>query len=211
VTRPNYIPPSVCRADSVWVTDDAINIWWIQSNEADLDRHRLFRKLQGDDRWTLMGVYSADSLRQLDNRIRFKDSPKPNMRKRYVYAVETINMSGVTSGLSQTQSIKFTGPRLVNISLKLFGSYVKDGHETRLAWERGNVPDYGPWHYCIYRKGADDKDFQFLLAAKSDETQFTDYLLRPGQEAEYYMMIVYDDGRRSPRSNVVKVTAPKEN
>jgi len=211
VARPNYIPPSVCRADSVWVTDDAINIWWIQSNEADLDYHRLFRKLQGDDRWTLMGVFRADSLRMRDNRIRFKDSPKPNMRKRYVYAVETINMSGVTSGLSQTQSIKFTGPRLVNISLKLFGSYVKDGHETRLAWERGNVPDYGPWHYCIYRKGADDKDFQFLLAAKSDETQFTDYLLRPGQEAEYYMMIVYDDGRRSPRSNVVKVTAPKEN
>ena len=211
VARPNYIPPSVCRADSVWVTDDAINIWWIQSNEADLDYHRLFRKLQGEEMWTLMGVYRADSLRTKGDRIRFKDSPKPNMRKRYVYAVETVNLSGVTSGLSQTQSILFTGPRTVNISLKLFGSYTKDGNETRLTWERGHVPEYGPWHYNIYRKGKDDKDFKFLLAAKSDETQFTDYLLRPGQEAEYYMTIMYDDGRRSQRSNVVKVSAPKEN
>ena len=211
VARPNYIPPSVCRVDSVWVTDDAINIWWIQSNEADLDYHRLFRKLQGEELWTLMGVYRADSLRMKGDRIRFKDSPKPNMRKRYVYAVETVNLSGVTSGLSQTQSILFTGPRTVNISIKLYGSYTKEGNETRLTWERGHVPEYGPWHYNIFRKGKDDKDFKFLLAAKSDETQFTDYLLRPGQEAEYYVTIMYDDGRRSQRSNVVKVSAPKEN
>ena len=72
------------------------------------------------------------------------------------------------------------------------------------------MPDYGPWHYSIYRKGKDDNDFKFLLAAKSDETMFTDYLLRPGQTVEYYMLITYDDGRRSQRSNVVQVSAPEE-
>ena len=98
----------------------------------------------------------------------------------------------------------------MNVSLKVFGDYKKEGHETRLVWETGTVPDYGPWYYCIYRKGAGDKDFKFLLAAKPEETQFTDNLLRPGQEAEYYMMVQYDDGRRSQRSNVVKVSAPLE-
>ena len=210
VARPNYIPPSVCRADSVWITDNEIHIWWIQSNEADLDYHRLFRKLQGDDNWTLMGVYSADSLRMLDDRIRFTDSPKPNMRKRYVYAVETVNLSGVTSGLSQTQAILFSGTRQVTVPLKLFADYIKKDNETRLAWEVGNVPDFGPWYYSIYRKGTGDKDFKFLLAAKPEETQFTDNLLRPGQEAEYYIVVQYDDGHRSKHSNVVKVMAPKE-
>lgn len=210
VLRPNYIPPMTCRADSVWVTDNKINIWWIQSNEEDLAYHRLFRKQEGDDVWTLMGVYNADSLRNTNDRIRFTDSPKPHMRKRYIYAVETTNLSGVTSGLSQTQSLLFTGPRIVNIPLKVLGDYRKDKKETCLVWETGKVPDYGPWYYCVYRKGADDKDFKFLLAVKSDEQQFTDYLLQPGQEAEYYMMIQYDDGRRSQRSNVVKVKAPAE-
>jgi hypothetical protein len=192
------------------VTDNKINIWWIQSNEQDLAYHRLFRKQEGDDVCTLTGVYNADSLRNTNDRIRFTDSPKPHMRKRYIYAVETTNLSGVTSGLSQTQSLLFTGPRIVNIPLKVLGDYRKDKKETCLVWETGKVPDYGPWYYCVYRKGADDKDFKFLLAVKSDEQQFTDYLLQPGQEAEYYMMIQYDDGRRSQRSNVVKVKAPAE-
>ena len=210
VLRPNYIPPMTCRADSVWMTDDRINIWWIQSNEEDLAYHRLFRKLQDEDSWTLMGVYNADSLRMLDDRIRFTDSPKPNMRKRYVYGIETVNLSGVTSGLSMTQSFLFSGPRLVSVPLKLYGSYNKEQHETRLAWETGTVPDYGPWYYSIYRKGVGDRDFRFLLAAKSNETQFTDKLLQPGEQAEYYILIVYDDGRRSARSNVVQVSAPEE-
>ena len=210
VVRPNFIPPSVCRIDTMWVTDDAIHMHWLQSNEADLAYHRLFRKLDGEDAWTLMGVYNADSLRLEGDRIRFTDSPKPNMKKRYIYAVETYNLSGVTSGLSRTQTFLFTGPRIVEVPLKVFATYKKEGHETQLAWETGEVPDYGPWYYCIYRKGADDKDFKFLLAAKPGEKQFTDYLLRPGQEAEYYMMVQYDDGRRSQRSNVVKVSAPLE-
>ena len=205
VPRPNFIPPSVCRADSVWMTDDDINIWWIQSNELDLDYHRLFRKMEGDELWQLMGIYKADSLRRQGDIIRFKDSPKPNMRKRYVYAVETFNLTGVTSGLSLTQTFLFGGPRIIDISLKLVGDYMGKDNETRLAWETGKVPDYGEWHYCVYRKGPQDSDFQFLMATRPDEPMFNDYLIRPGETAEYYVMIQYDDGRRSKPSNIVKV------
>ncbi len=211
VVRPNYIPPQVCRIDSVWMNDDEINMWWIQSNEVDISYHRLFRKLDTEDTWTLMGVYRADSLRYFDNRIRFKDSPKPNMKTRYVYAVETYNLTGVTSGLSMPQTFLFTGPRIVSVSLKLQADYNKRDHETKLAWETGRVPDYNcGWYYCVYRKGPDDPDFKFLLATKSDEPQFNDFLNLPGTTAQYYVMVQYDDGRRSKPSNVVTITAPKE-
>ena len=210
VMRPNFIPPSVCRIDSVWMTDDDINMWWIQSNEQDLDYHRLFRRLEGEELWELMGVYRADSLRQHGDRIRFKDSPKPNMRRRYVYAVETYNLTGVTSGLSLTQTFLFRGPRIIDIKLSLSGQYTGKDNETRLAWETGKVPDYGEWHYCVYRKGAGDDDFKFLMATKPDEPLFNDFLIRPGESAEYYVMIQYDEGRRSKPSNIVKVSAPKK-
>ena len=210
VVRPNYIPPSVCRADSVWVTDDAINIWWLQSNEADLDYHRLFRKLENEKTWTMMGVYNADSLRRTGNRIRFSDTPKPNMHVRYVYAMETVNLTGVTSGLSQVQAFLFTGPRIVNISLKAFGAYRKENHETSVVWETDNVPDYGPYYYCVFRKGPGDEDFRFFISVKKDDLKHTDYLLKPGETAEYYVTVRYEDGRRSNPSNIVKVAAPKE-
>ena len=210
VARPNFIPPSVCRIDSVWVTDDDINMWWIQSNEQDLDYHRLFRRLEGEELWTLMGIYKADSLRQHGDRIRFKDSPKPNMRRRYVYAVETYNMTGVTSGLSQTQTFLFRGPRIIDIKINLSGDCTGKDNETCLAWETGKVPDYGEWHYCVYRKGPEDEDFKFLMATKPDEPMFNDYLIRPGETAQYYVTIMYDEGRRSKPSNIITVKMKKE-
>ena len=210
VVRPNYIPPQVCRIDSVWMTDDAVHMWWLQSNEADLSYHRIFRRLNDEDSWTLMGTYRADSLRMIDNRIRFTDSPAPNMRTRYVYAVETYNLTGVTSGLSLPQTFLFTGPRIVDIKLKLEGVYEKKTREARLAWETGKVPDYGPWYYCVYRKGPDDRDFKFMLATKSDEPLYNDFNTRPGETAQYYVTVQYDDGRRSKPSNTVTITAEKE-
>ena len=210
VVRPNYIPPQVCRIDSVWMTDDAVHMWWLQSNEADLSYHRIFRRLNDEDSWTLMGTYRADSLRMIDNRIRFTDSPTPNMRTRYVYAVETYNLTGVTSGLSLPQTFLFTGPRIVDIKLKLEGVYEKKTRDVRLAWETGRVPDYGPWYYCVYRKGPDDRDFKFMLATKSDEPLYNDFNTRPGESAQYYVTVQYDDGRRSKPSNTVTITAVKE-
>jgi hypothetical protein len=210
VLRPNYIPPSVCRADSVWMTDDDINMWWIQSNEADLAYHRLFRRLEGEETWTLMGVFNADSLSYGDNIIRFTDRPKYNMKKRYIYAVETYNLTGVTSGLSQFQTFLFRGPRIVDIKVTLSGGHTGKNNEAKLAWETGRVPDYGEWHYSVYRKGPDDKDFKFVMATKPDEPVFNDFLTRPGETAQYYVCVQYDEGRRSQPSNIVTVSAPKE-
>lgn len=209
VSRPNFIPPSVCRADSVWMTDEEVGIWWVQSNEIDLDYHRLFRKQENEELWTLMGVYKADSLRQTRNIIRFTDHPKPDMKERYIYAMETYNLTGVTSGLSQLQTFLFRGPRIISIPLKLMATYDSEKKETKLAWETGKVPDYGcDWYYCVFRKGSDDTDFKFILSAKNDEPTYNDFLMRNDKKAEYYVTVQYEDGRRSRPSNVVTVTAP---
>lgn len=205
VVRPNLNPPMPCRIDSLWNDGSSVTMHWLQSGEADLDCHRVLRRLENDDEWTLLTVCSADSVRRAGGRIRLTDSPRSDMRTRYVYAVETVNLSGMSSGLSMPQTFLVTGPRMVNVPLKLFGNFTKKDNETLLVWETDRVPDYGPWNYSIYRKGPGDGDFRFLLSAKSTDSQFSDYLLRPGQEAEYYIVVQYADGRRSQRSNVVKI------
>jgi hypothetical protein len=158
-----------------------------------------------------MGVYKADSVRQWNNIIRFKDSPAPNMKERYVYAMETYNLTGVTSGLSQTQTFLFRGPLIIDVKLKVVSSYDPEKHETRLAWETGKVPDYGcDWYYCVFRKGVDDDDFKFMLSTKNDDPAYNDFLLRENQKAEYYVTVQYEDGRRSRPSNTVTVKAPQQ-
>jgi hypothetical protein len=131
--------------------------------------------------------------------------------------METQNASGVSSGMSLPQTFLFTGPRIVDIKLTLAGTFhSKDPNATNasnaktnvthLAWDCGKVPDYGPYYFCIYRKGPDDDSFKFLLSAKSTDREFQDYLIRPGQTAQYYITVQYDDGRRSRPSNTVTVS-----
>jgi hypothetical protein len=80
VLRPNFAPPSVCRIDSVAQSDDNIYMRWIQSSEVDIERSRLFRRLEDSIQWTLVGVYDADSVRREGNFIRVTDRPTPNMK-----------------------------------------------------------------------------------------------------------------------------------
>jgi hypothetical protein len=82
--------------------------------------------------------------------------------------------------------------------------------ETRLAWDMQQTPSgEGEWYFCVYRKGPADAHPQFLLSVQPDERSFSDRLLHPGEQAEYYLVIQYSDGRCSEPSNIVKVTAPK--
>ncbi|MBQ8128513.1 MAG: hypothetical protein IJ176_08960 [Prevotella sp.] len=47
-----------------------------------------------------------------------------------------------------------------------------------------------------------------MLSVASDEQEFTDLLLEKGEQAEYYVMIQWRDGRQSSVSNTVTVRRP---
>lgn len=137
VVRPNYIPPQTCRIDTLSVTDDEIYMRWIQSNEDDLMLHRLYRKLNNADQWEVITVYDADSVRQRRNYIEVHDRPPYHQSERWVYAFETVNLTGVTSGLSMPQTFLFTGPALLPVDIRLTASF--ENGRTRLAWETGTM------------------------------------------------------------------------
>jgi hypothetical protein len=72
------------------------------------------------------------------------------------------------------------------------------------------APPYsGEWYFCIYRQGPDDDRPQFLMSAEPEERSFDDRLLQPGEQAKYYIMIQYADGRASEPSNTITVSAPR--
>ena len=204
VPIPDMSKPQFCRADSIYMDEDCIRIWWIGSAEASVKTHRVLRRLKDEAHWTLLAIVDADSLGE-DHRFMMEDRPPYVQDQRYYYAVETLSRMGISSGISLQQSFLFRGPQILDIDLKLHSAFDSHSGETRLTWETGGVPTDADFYYVIYRKGPADKDFKFITSAKRDEPLYSDGLLQPGEQADYYVKIRFRDGRVSTPSNTVTV------
>ena len=213
VIRPSMVQPAVPHIDSAWVDQvKGIHMRWACSNEQQVSHHILMRRLATAKKWTVIGVYNGDSLRAAGNIVDVFDVPEYVRRNRYEYVMESFSYAGISSGLSLVYSTRFEGERFFEWSIKLIGDYDNREKKTKIAWETDEkLPYKGEWYFCVYRKGENDKRHKFLMSVKADDRVFQDYLLLPGQSAEYYIKIKYADGRETTPSNIVTVTAPKKN
>lgn len=208
VVRPSAVPPTVAHIDSTNVSGSGIFMRWIAGTDQQMAYHNVYRRLMSDKEWTVLRRCDADSVKANNNYIDLFDVPKVNSREEYVYAIESFNYSGISSGLSLQYITRFTGDAVFDTPITLYGAYEEDKHKTRLAWEVNQLPEGKDWYFCVWRQGPDDERFQFLLSAEPGERDFTDYLLRPGQTAHYYVQIQMEDGRESRPSNIVTIKAP---
>lgn len=209
VIRPSAIPPTVAHLDSSYVDGKGIYMRWIAGSDEQAAYHNIYRRLiDSEKEWTLLRRCDGDSVRAADCRIDITDTPNPNFSEEYVYAVETFNYSGISSGLSLQFCTRFQGEAVFSTPLRLYAAYDQEKGETRLAWEGDNLPQGKDWYFCIYRQGQDDDHPKFLLSAQPDEREFADYLLEDGETAHYYIQIQMEDGRESEPSNIVSIKAP---
>ena len=209
VIRPSAIPPTVAHLDSSYVDGKGVFMRWIAGSDEQIAYHNVYRRLiDSDKEWTLLRRCDGDSVKACNDYIDLTDVPKPNSDEEYVYAVESFNYSGISSGLSLQFCTRFTGDAVFEQPIKLFASYEAEKNQTRLVWEADNVPEGKDWYFCVWRQGPDDDRFKFLLSAEPSERDFTDYLLQPGETAHYYVQIQMEDGRESEPSNIVTIKAP---
>lgn len=210
VIRPTLIPPVAAHIDSSMVDDRGVHQVWVVSDEHFVARHLVYRKLEREEKWTLLRVCDADSLNALGNKLRFDDVPPYNREDRYLYAIESVSYSQVST-TSLAVSVRWEGDALFDFPIRLLGDYIEKEKGTRLVWEIDGVPPYaGTWYYCVYRQGEKDSRPKFLMSVKPDERSHSDWLLRPGEQATYYVKIKYKDGRESRPSNTVTVKRAKE-
>lgn len=209
VIRPSNVPPTKPHIEWSNADDHGIHMRWITGTDAQMAYHHVLRRLESQKEWTLLRRCDADSVKAAGNVIRIDDVPPYSGTSRWVYAVESFNYSNVGSGLSLQYVVRFVGERVFTCPIKLLGDFNPKNNETRLAWELpdGNPPFEGDWYFCIWRQGPNDKRPKFLLSAEPGDRSFSDFLLRPGQQAHYYIMIQYADGRQSKPSNIITVKA----
>lgn len=214
VERPNPYPPSICHLERLWDDDstDHISMIWYGSVEPDIRMYRIYRRMErpGDENvtesdWTLVTTIPAEDV--VDDRIIYTDSVPTDPKRRYIYAVESINRTGVSSGLSHEHAIRHRGPNLIPIKFELSGRYRQDDRAAVLAWDSPALEleylEAGPY-ICIYRRYEDDI-FRFLTSIRISQNSFSDYSLPRGEEADYQIRLRLDDGRFGPLSNAVHI------
>lgn len=216
VERPNLTPPGVCHLERMWDddSDDHISMRWFTPNEIDVDLYLIFRRMdirkEGEEvpvsDWTLAGQVSACDLQE-EGILAFTDSVPRNTQVRYVYAVEAINRTGISSGLSREHAYRHRGSDILPVRYDLSGRYRQDDRAAVLAWSVSGLDveylSLEPY-ICIYRRLGDDQ-FRFLTSVTVSDTHFSDYSLEPGQEADYQIRLRLKDRRFSPLSNTIHI------
>ena len=205
VERPTNIKPQPCRIDSLWMTTQTVNMLWYPSPEPDVLRYYVYRRMQDDEEWEIIQTLTPDSL--VAGRLYIVDRPEPHMTKRYYYAIETINRSGLSSGMSFATSFLFKGEVVLPVQIKLFGQYNEETHKVQLAWEISGLTEKirQDAYLVISRKRSTDEFFRFLKSVSVNDAHTEDRQLLPGETAEYEIRLRTNEGRFSPYSNRVQV------
>lgn len=212
VERPHITPPSEPHlGKSSHSDEEGMYMEWIVGADADMKRHIVYRRLGESGSWDIVGKFDADSVKAAGNKIIINDNPPYSQTERYYYFAKSVNSSPFVAR-SKAVSWKHHGPRVLKLKTELSGIYDEEGKETRLGWntEEDKLPE-GDWYWAIYRKGPDDSKFRYHTSANKDDRSYTEKTLHPGETAEYYICIQFGDGRHSPDSNTVSVTATKDN
>lgn len=205
VKRPHVTPPTQPHLDKSSHSDEAgMHMEWIVGMDADMEYHLAYRRTGEDGVWEVIGRYDADSLANKGYRITIDDNPTYDRERRYYYYVESYNASPYTSS-SLAVNWLHRGPKVWPVKIELAGDYMEKEKATRMVWSAGKLPFEAPYYWCIYRKGAGDEKFQFVVSQPAEETEYSDKMLEKDQQAEYYVMIQWRDGRQSTMSNVIKV------
>ena len=182
---------------------------WIVGADADMKYHLLYRRLGEDGEPELIGRYEADSVKAVNNTIIVDDNPPYKQGiVRYYYWMTSVNASPFTSS-SLPVSWKHQGPRQIDVEIQLTGVYDAIEGETVLMWDldQSKLPEDDEWHYCVFRKGPGEEKFRYYMSTPKDDRGYRESTLHEGETAEYYVEIRSGDGRFSPASNTVSVTA----
>lgn len=210
VLRPNTAPPSKAHLDSAWVDNKMIHTRWIGGGDEIIGHYNCYRRKAGSRDWQLLRTFDGDSVRANGHVMQVDDAPDGPVNQRYEYAVETVSLWDIGSGLTPVFSAKVNYDRFLDIPVKLLGDYSKNDACVKLAWEISDVPSGAPYYFCLYRKLPGDDTFEYITDIPSERKYYVDPRLNPGETAEYYICIQFEDGRQSGQSNIMTVSAPRK-
>lgn len=211
VLRPNAAVPGMAHLESMWTDDKMIHMRWVGVGDVAACRYEVYRRKEGAKEWQLLRNVDADSVSTAGYVFQIDDAVDPEYSRAYEYAVQTVSLWGLSSGLSPVLTARLSVSNSVDFPLKLDGAFDANRKMSKIAWEAAAPPTASPYFFCVWRKGPNDDAFGYVTDVPSGELFYTDQNLEPGQTAQFRVSVRFRDGRQGPVSNVVSITAPLNN
>lgn len=116
--KPDTIPPAAALLKSYNITEEGIEIIWVNSNSRDVEMHELRRRTEEDDEWKVIGTYYNYEDRHTD--IEMKAGMK------YEYDISAVDNAGLRS--KPTRTFQLVYPRkLKDLDLTMEIRQAEDG------------------------------------------------------------------------------------
>ena len=189
-TRPKPPVPAGLAAKSGEARKVSLKWETIKSPEDEIRGYKIYRAIEEKAEYNKIAEIDSEKDNFSDNSSPLKDNSV------YYYRISSFNSAGAES--RQTESVSATTKALPQIpgGLKAVSGDVK---KVSLSWDKNTEPDIK--EYVIYRKRADEKDFDRIKSTK--EISYTDSRLRDGAEYIYVIQAVDNDNLFSPMSSPV--------
>ena len=210
VLRPHVTPPTEPHLGRSSHDDlKGMHMEWIVGNDADMVEHTLYRRLGDNGEPQVIGTWNADSVKLDSCIIRVDDNPPYSQKERYYYWMESTNASPFIAR-SLAVSWRHTGPRSFQVDIELSSMYNADDHCSVLNWnvDERQLPE-GDWYWAIFRRGPGEENYKFYMTVPKEDRTYIEHTLKAGEQADYYIRLQFEDGRRSNDSDPVSVQATK--
>lgn len=209
VLRPHVTPPTEPHLGRSSHDDlKGMHMEWIVGNDADMLEHTLYRRLGDSGEPQVIGTWNADSVKLDSCIIRVDDNPPYSQKERYYYWMESTNASPFIAR-SLAVSWRHTGPRSFQVDIELSSMYNADDHCSVLNWnvDERQLPE-GDWYWAIFRRGPGEENYKYYMTVPKEDRTYIEHTLKAGEQADYYIRLQFEDGRRSNDSESVSVLAP---
>jgi fibronectin type 3 domain-containing protein len=197
--RPDRVPPDAPVFSDVRVSDSSVTLQWVPSSSADVRSHILYRRTQGEKRWTTLATLSATQGTYTDRAV------KQNIM--YEYQIEAVDSTGLSAmALLPVQARPYdSGVRRAPSALRAV--YDATRKQVQLSWFY--IPHKEEsFYYVVYRSAPNAPLLQYN-SFRAVQPAFTDAnLLGPGTYT-YAVKVITDSGAESPLSEKIQVTVIK--
>jgi len=192
--RPDYHPPVKPVMKQPVIKNDTIQLHWTRSTSDDVVRHVLYRMKSGAQ-WQPIATLSDSASIYYDTDIEFDG--------RYSYAIEAVDVNGLTSGRSNPVNVRFRTASTKNPVSGLTGEFSKEAKNFILSWQYGGE---GKFKFVIFR-GEGNGDLIPYGSVPGTERQFQDmgFFLNEGGYS-YAVKVLFEDGTESMLSEKLTVS-----
>ena len=199
---PDIVPPGVALLKDYIQNDESVTFTWLKSTSNDVVAYVVYRKKENEKQWRQVRIVTPAELAN-DSVLVFTDYPEPSAVN-YNYCIEVFDNSRLSSGKTGQTTVRFRGSAIIQIPLTLKASLSKNKSCANLEFSY----DYKSKHdyYGVVFKSVNDEPAYACGSFRRGETSFTDCNLKPNTKVAYHIQMFLGKGKRSQKSETVKVS-----